>query len=201
MRFRSLFAAAAAVALSVSIASAEVHVFVVDPAHSEVGFTVRHLVSKVPGRFDDYEGTVTMDPAAIESTLKIDAKVKTASINTGVQKRDDHLRSADFFEAEKYPEITFVSKKVVKKGAGYGVTGDLTLHGVTKEVTLDAEVLGTTADPPMAGLEITGKIDRKDYGIVWNKNLDAGGAVLGDDVNLIVRVEAKVPAKESAPKS
>jgi polyisoprenoid-binding protein YceI len=155
----------------------------------------------VPGRFDEYEGTIAMDPAAIESTLKIDAKVKAASINTNVLKRDDHLRSADFFETEKYPDITFVSKKVVKKGSGYGVTGDLTLRGVTKEVTLDAEVLGTTANPPMAGLEITGKVNRKDFGINWNKNLDAGGVVLGDDVDLVIRVEAKGEKKEEAAKS
>ena len=205
MRISSLLAAGAALALSVSVASAEVYVFVVDPAHSEVGFNVRHLVSKVPGRFNEYEGTIAMDPAAIESTMKIDAKIKTASINTGVQKRDDHLRSADFFEAEKYPEITFVSKKAAKKGNGYAVTGDLTIHGVTKEVTLDAEVLGTQTNPftkmPSAGLEITGKINRKDFGVNWNKTLDEGGVVLGDDVNLVVRVEANVPAKEPATKS
>lgn len=205
MRFPSLLATAAALALSVSVASAEVSVFIVDPAHSEVGFNVRHLVSKVPGRFDEYEGTIAMDPKAIESTMKIDATIKTASINTGVQKRDDHLRSADFFEAEKYPEMTFASKKVAKKGNLYSVTGDLTIHGVTKEVTLDAEVLGSQTNPftkmPSAGFEITGKINRKDFGINWNKTLDEGGVVLGDDVNLVVRVEANVPAKEPEAKS
>jgi polyisoprenoid-binding protein YceI len=205
MRFSSPLAAGAALALFVSVASAEVQVFVVDPAHSEVGFTVRHFVSNVPGRFNEYEGTIAMDPASIESTMKIDAKIKTASVDTGVQKRDDHLRTADFFEAEKYPEITFVSKKVAKKGSGYGVTGDLTIRGVTKEVTLDAEVLGTTTNPftktPTAGLELKGKVNRKDYGINWNKTLDEGGVVLGDDVNLIVRVEATVAPKEPATKS
>ncbi|HET9886301.1 MAG TPA: YceI family protein [bacterium] len=205
MRLWSLFSAAAAIALSVSAATAEVQTYIVDPAHSEVGFNVRHLVSKVPGRFDEYDGTIAMDPAAVESTMKINATIKTASINTGVEKRDDHLRSADFFEAEKYPQITFVSKKVAKKGAGYAVTGDLTMHGVTKEVTLDAEILGTQTNPftkmPSAGVEMTGKINRKDFGILWNKTLDEGGAVLGDEVNLVVRVEANVPAPEPATKS
>jgi len=205
MRFPSLLAAAAAFALSVPVASAEVQVFIVDPAHSEVGFNVRHLVSKVPGRFDEYEGTVAMDPKAIESTMKIDAKIKTASINTGVEKRDNHLRSADFFEAEKYPEITFVSKKVAKKDNLYSVTGDITIRGVTKEVVLDAEVLAISTNPftkmPSAGLEITGKVNRKDFGINWNKTLDEGGVVLGDDVNLVVRLETNVPAKDPEAKS
>jgi polyisoprenoid-binding protein YceI len=137
--------------------------------------------------------------------MKVNATIKTASINTGVQKRDDHLRSADFFEAEKYPQITFASKKVAKKGTGYSVTGDLTMRGVTKEVTLDTEVLGTYMNPftkmPSAGFEMTGKINRKDFGMNWNKTLDEGGVVLGDDVNLVIRVEANVPAKDPAAKS
>jgi polyisoprenoid-binding protein YceI len=205
MRLSSLFTAVAALALSVSAATAEVQTYIVDPAHSEVGFNVRHLVSKVPGRFGEYEGSIAMDPAAIESTMKINATIKTASINTGVQKRDDHLRSADFFEAEKYPEITFASKKVAKKGSLYSVTGDLTIRGVTKEVILDTEILGTYANPftkmPSAGLEMTGKINRKDFGINWNKTLDEGGVVLGDDVTMVIRVEANVPAKDPAAKS
>jgi polyisoprenoid-binding protein YceI len=205
MRLLSLFTAVAAIALSVSAATAEVQTYLVDPAHSEVGFNVRHLVSKVPGRFGEYEGSIAMDPAAIESTMKINATIKTASINTGVQKRDDHLRSADFFEAEKFPEITFASKKVAKKGDAYSVTGDLTIRGVTKEVTLDTVILGTQTNPftkmPSAGLEMSGKINRKDFGINWNKTLDEGGVVLGDDVDLLVRVEANVPAKDPATKS
>ncbi len=205
MSKRSLLASFTLAALaSVATASAETHKFEVDPKHSEVGFTVRHLVAKVPGRFGEFEGTVSMDPNAIESTLQIHGKVTTASIDTGVKNRDDHLRSADFFNVEKFPEITFASKKAAKAGEGYAVTGDFTMLGVTKEVTLNAEVLGVVENPfsktPSAGLELTGKVNRKDFGMVWNKTLDAGGVMLGDDVDLTIRLEANVPAPEKAAK-
>jgi polyisoprenoid-binding protein YceI len=178
---------------------------VVDKAHSEVGFITRHLVSKVPGRFEDYEGTVTMDPQKIAETLKVSAKVKTASINTGVSDRDNHLRSAEFFDSAKFPEMTFHSKSAAKKGAGYAVTGDLTIRGITKPATLDVEILGTSTNPftkmPAVGLEMNGKINRKDFEMNWNKALDNGGVILGDEVNIVVRVEANVPAAEPAAKS
>jgi polyisoprenoid-binding protein YceI len=188
--------------MAASVASAEVHTFQIDGGHSSVGFSVRHLVSKVQGRFGDFDGKVMMDPASIEKTLKIDGTIQAASIDTGIEKRDGHLKSADFFDAEKFPTITFTSKKVEKKGDKYAVTGDLTMRGVTKEVTLNTEVLGVTEGPaPIAGIELTGKVNRKEFGINWNKALDNGGFVLGDDVDFVVNLEAKVPAAEPAAKS
>jgi polyisoprenoid-binding protein YceI len=190
--------------MQASLAWSAVQTFEVDPVHSEVGFTVRHIVAKVPGRFSSFKGSVSMDPAAIESTLKIQGQVDAASVDTGVEDRDKHLRSADFFDVEKHPQITFTSKKAAKKGDKYAVTGDLAMHGVTKEVTLDAEVLGVTTNPfskmPSAGMELTGTINRKDFGINWNKALDTGGFILGDDVSIVIRLEANVPAAEPAKK-
>jgi polyisoprenoid-binding protein YceI len=183
-----------------ALATAAVEKFNVDPGHSEVGFAVRHFVSKTPGRFNQFEGTVHVDPAD-PSTIKIDGKVMAASIDTNNEKRDGHLKSADFFDVEKFPEITFTSKKVTKSGEQWKITGDLTMHGVTREITLDLA-------PPMfgpdawgntrAGFEATGTIDRKAFGIVWNKALDQGGAMLGDDVHITVRVEAVKDKGESA---
>jgi polyisoprenoid-binding protein YceI len=194
--------AAAWILSTAATASAAVHSFQVDPGHSSVAFTVRHLVSKVPGRFGEFDGTVTMDPTAIESTLKVTGKIKAASIDTGVDKRDNHLRSADFLEVEKYPEITFTSKKAVKSGDKYAVTGDLTIHGVTKEVVFDTAVLGVTkSDHPTVGIEMNGKINRKDFGVLWNRTLDDGGFVLGDDVDISILIEANVPKPEPATKS
>ncbi len=199
-RFFGMVAAAWVLSMA-AIASAAVHSFQIDPGHSSVAFTVRHLVSKVPGHFDEFDGTVSMDPAAIESTLKIAGKIKATSIDTGVDKRDNHLRSADFLEVEKHPEITFTSKKVVKSGDKYSVSGDLTLHGVTKEVVFDTAVLGVTkGEHPTAGLEMTGKINRKDFGVIWNRALDDGGFVLGDDVDISILIEANVPKPEPATK-
>ncbi len=203
-RFPAMFAFGLSL-IAASLAFAEVSTFEVDGGHSSVVFFTRHLVAKVPGNFGEFDGTLVMDPASIESTLKVDGTIKSASINTGVEKRDNHLKSADFFDAEKYPDIRFTSKKVEKKGDKYAVTGDLTMRGVTKEVTLDTEILAIAANPftkmPSAGLEMTGKINRKDFGINWNKALDNGGFVLGDDVDILINIEANVPAPEPAAKS
>lgn len=200
--FVAAFAALAIVGPATS--RAEVQEFVVDQAHSELGFTVRHIVAKVPGRFDDFSGKVWMDPNAIESTLKVEGSAKTTSIDTGIADRDKHLRTPDFFDVEKFPELTFKSKSVAKSGNNYAVTGDLTMHGVTKEVTLATEILGVSANPftkmPTAGLELTGKVNRKDFGINWNKTLDNGGLLLSDEVNLLIRLEANVPAAAPAQK-
>jgi polyisoprenoid-binding protein YceI len=189
---RTLAATSCLLLVLPALATAAVEKFNVDPGHSEVGFAVRHFVSKTPGRFNQFEGTVMVDPAD-PSTLSIDGKVAAASIDTNNEKRDGHLKSADFLDVEKHPDILFKSKKVAKAGDKWKVTGDLTLHGVTKEITLDLA-------PPMfgpdswgntrAGFEATGKIDRKAFGIVWNKALDQGGTMLGDDVDVTIRVEA-----------
>lgn len=184
-----------------AIALGDVHEFRVDPVHSQVGFKIRHFVSNVPGRFDEFSGTVWLDPANVAKTLKFSGTVSAASIDTDNEKRDGHLRSADFFEVEKYPEITLVSKSVKKKDDDeYTVLADLTLRGVTKTIELEVEYGGVTTNPftgtPTTGLEINGEIDRKDYGMVWNKTLDAGGVMLSDEVRIQIELEATVPKAE-----
>ena len=188
-----LLAGLMAVVLSFPAAASET-VWQVDPAHSSFQFKIRHLtVSNVRGDFGKAAGTVTMDnkdPAAI----KVDLTIEAASINTGHAKRDDHLRNADFFDVAKYPSITFVSKRAVPNGPNrLKVIGDLTIKGVTKEVTVDVE--GPTAavkDPggnERRGASGTTKINRRDFGITWNRVLDTGGLVVGDDVDITIDVE------------
>ena len=182
-------------------AGAEVHHFTVDAAHSQVGFKVRHLVAKTPGRFNDFAGAVWMDPENIEGTLKIEGTVQTASINTDNEKRDGHLKSADFFDVENHPEMTLVSKKVKKKGDSYQVLFDLTIRGTTQEVPMTVDVAGVMTNPftstPTTGIEVTGKVNRKEFGMVWNKALDAGGFVLGDDVHIEIQLEATAMPDEA----
>jgi polyisoprenoid-binding protein YceI len=172
----------------------------VDKSHSNAQFTIRHLMSKVTGRFNDVEGAVLIDRANPEAS-SVDFKIKTASINTGEAKRDEHLRSPDFFDAGQYPEITFKSTKVKATGKDtYNVTGTLTMHGASKEVTLPVTVLGEMKDPwgnDRAGFEVVTTLNRKDYNIIWNKTLDAGGYMLGDDVAVAIALEA-VKKKDAA---
>lgn len=195
---RRVLASSACLLLALPLlAAAEVEKYKVDPVHSEVGFTVRHFVSKVPGRFNKFQGTVEMDPKD-PTTMKLEGNIETASIDTNNQRRDDHLRSPDFFDATNNPTITYVSKSVAKSGDKYTVTGDLTMRGVTKSVPLELEVLGS--DAMRVGLEAKGKINRKDFGIAWNKTLDQGGTVLGDDVDVVLLVEAGKEKPEQAAK-
>jgi polyisoprenoid-binding protein YceI len=168
--------------------------FIVDKAHSQANFTVRHLVSKVSGKFDEFIGTVVADPAKL-ATSSVEFTIKTASINTGNEGRDKHLRSVDFFDAEKNPEITFKStsiKPTAKKNV-FDVTGNLTMRGVTKQVTLPVEFLGYAKDPwgnQRAGFSLKTTLNRKDYGINWNKALDEGGYLLSEDVDIDIALEA-----------
>jgi polyisoprenoid-binding protein YceI len=180
-----------------ALASAQVEKYTVDVAHSEIGFTVRHFVSKVPGRFKQFEGEIQMDPKD-PTTMVINGKAKTASISTDNERRDAHLQTPDFFDAANNPEVTFKSKKVTKDGDKYTVLGDLTMRGVTKEVPLQVEVLGVQGNK--AGFEATGRVNRKDYGINWNKTLDTGGTVLSDDVDITLRIEANKQEAEAAKK-
>jgi polyisoprenoid-binding protein YceI len=166
--------------------------FVIDRNHSDASFQVRHFVSNVRGRFTDFQGTIEGDPAKPEAAM-VEFTVKAASIDTAQPNRDKHLRSADFFDAEKFPEITFKSTKVKAVGKDkYEVTGPLTMHGVTKPVTLLVTNLGTagTGKDAKFGFEATTTVNRKDFGIVWNKALDDGGYMLGDDVTVVVNIEA-----------
>ena len=198
-----LIAGLAALAIVVpSFAAAEVHEFTVDPSHSQVGFKIRHLVAKVPGSFQTFSGMVWMDPENIEGTLKLEGKVETASVYTANEDRDNHLRSPDFFNVEKHPEMTLVSKSVKKQDDDeYLVTADFTMLGVTKEIELEVEYGGVTPNPftgtPTTGLEIEAEIDRKEYGMVWNKALDAGGVVLGDEVKMQIQLEATVMVEKA----
>jgi polyisoprenoid-binding protein YceI len=171
---------------------AETARYVVDPDHSIVEFKVAHMViSKTTGHFKDYTGFIDMDPEA--GTVKtIEATIKTASVTTNQEKRDAHLRNADFFDVEKYPTMTYKMKSYSKAGDGYSAIGDLTLHGVTKEVTLTGNFNGVTKDPwgnTRAGFTAEGKLNRKDFGMVWNKALDSGGLVVGDEVWIKLDIE------------
>jgi polyisoprenoid-binding protein YceI len=166
-----------------------------DPVHSSLGFAVRHLmISTVRGEFHTFTATATGDPADPTKAV-VEATIDVGSIDTRNDKRDAHLKSADFFDVEKFPTMTFKSKKIEKAGDGKArVTGDLTLHGVTKEVVLDVEGPTPTIKDPMGntkvGAHATAKINRKDFGIVWNKSMDGGGLMVGDDVDVTIDIEA-----------
>lgn len=168
--------------------------YTIDQAHSNVSFKVRHLVSKTSGQFNDFDGAIVADFANLDAS-SVAFTIQAASIDTANEDRDKHLRSEDFFDVETYPEITFVSRKITKSGDNtFAVTGTLTMHGVAKTVTLPVTFLGEGPSPwggRVAGWEIQTTLDRKDYGIVWNKALDAGGMILGDEVEITINLETK----------
>lgn len=184
----------AAIAAILSSAEARAAVWELDPAHTGIHFKVRHLmVSHVRGDFERFSGTVRFDEQDITRS-GADIAIEAASINTRVAKRDDHLRSPDFLDAARHPTLTFRSKKVEKMADGkLKMTGDLTIRGVTREAALMIE--GPT--PPIKDMQgktrvggsATAKINRTDYGLVWNKPLEAGGVVVGDDVEITIDVE------------
>ena len=189
--------ALAACMVVVAAISAQAETYTIDLAHSHVAFSVRHMmISKVPGKFEDFSGTIHFDPADT-SKWSVAVTIKTASINTGVVNRDNHLRSPDFFAADSFPTITFQSTKIVPKGGDkFDIVGNLTIRGVTKPVTLNAEMLGMVEDPRMGkriGFAATTTIDRMDFGASWNKTLETGGLVVGHDVNIDLGVEAYIP--------
>ncbi len=175
----------------------------IDPSHSGVHFTVRHLViSKVRGSFDKWQGTVDFDaqnPAASKVAVRIDA----ASVDTREEKRDAHLRSPDFLDVEKYPELTFSSTEVEHSGdSEYRVTGDLTIHGVTRSVVLEAELLGYGKDPwgnERMGFSASTSVNRKDFGLGWNQALETGGVLVGEKIDIALDIQAvKAAASEQA---
>lgn len=182
----------ASVVLNAAYGYAETARYDVDPDHSIVEFKVAHMViSKTTGHFKDYTGFIEMDPDA-RTVKAIEATIKTASVTTNQEKRDTHLRNPDFFDVEKYPTMAYKMKSYQKAGDGYTAIGDLTLHGVTKEVTLTGNFNGVTKDPwgnTRAGFTAEGKVNRKDFGMVWNKALDSGGLVVGDDVWIKLDIE------------
>lgn len=168
--------------------------WVIDPDHSNVGFKVRHLmVSNVHGSFGKYTGTVVADDNDITKS-KVEVSIDTSSINTNVQKRDEHLRSADFFDVAKFPTMTFTSTKVTKIGKDkLKVTGNLTLHGVTRQVVLDVKGISRESKDLYGnirrGATATTTINRKDFGLTWNKVLETGGIAVGEEVTITLEIE------------
>jgi len=183
-------------------ARAEIRDFSIDPVHSEVGFQVRHLTGRVPGHFNEFAGTVRLDPENVAKTLDVTGTVQVASVDTGNEKRDNHLRTADFFDVEQHPEMTLVTRSVEGEGDDLRLVADLTIRGITKPVAFDVDYNGAMTNPftgtPVTGLTLEGVVNRKDFDIVWNKALDAGGFLLGDDVRIEIHLEAThMPEQES----
>lgn len=168
----------------------------IDPTHTEVGFSVRHLMSKVRGKFEAVEGTIVTQEDLTASTVNV--TVDLNSINTGTADRDNHLRSADFFEVESYPKMTFVSTGIVQKSeTDFVVTGDLTIKGVSKPVELATEFLGEGGDPwggTRVGVEATAEISRKEFGIDFNIPLEGGKVMVGDKISIHIVAEAVLQA-------
>jgi polyisoprenoid-binding protein YceI len=201
-RPRALAPLALALVFAAAPARAEKETFLLDKNHTEVGFKVRHFVTKVPGKFAKFEGTIVLDRAKPEES-SVDLKIDATSIDTGNPSREKHLNSPDFFDTAKFPEITFKSTKIAAKGKDtYEVTGDLTMRGVTKPVTLAVTANGFANDGrggQKTGFDVTGKLNRKDFGVNWNAVVDQN-AMLSDDVDLDISVEANKPApKPAAP--
>ncbi len=167
-------------------------VWEIDPTHSEVGFTARHMmVSKVRGRFGTFSGTITAAEDPAQSS--VEAVIDVASVDTGNEQRDNHLRSADFLDAATYPEITFKSSGVRQDGNYWVVDGQLTLHGVSRSVPLLLELNGVSPDPYgniRAGFSASTEINRRDFGVTINMPMDGGGAVVSDRINISLEVEA-----------
>lgn len=189
--FKSIFSVIAAVLILAVSASADSWKF--DMPHSSVGFTVRHLViAKVNGAFKDFDGAINFEGENFESG-SANIAIQVASIDTENEKRDDHLRSPDFFDVEKFPVMTFNSRKIVKgEGSDFKMIGDLTIRDVTKEVTLVAEFNGAIKDPwggTRAAFSVSGEINRQDFGVKWNKPLETGGFLVGDQVKINIEAE------------
>ncbi|MBP7587451.1 MAG: YceI family protein [Thermoanaerobaculia bacterium] len=168
--------------------------YTADKAHSSVGFSVRHMMTQVRGTFGDFSGTIVKDDANLAGA-SVEFKIQATSVDTANEMRDKHLRTEDFFFVEKFPEITFKSTKIEKvSDTEYKATGEFTMRGVTKVLTLPVTFLGEMKGmdgKPLAGFSVTTKLDRKEFGINWNKTLDAGGLLLSDEVTVEISIEAK----------
>jgi polyisoprenoid-binding protein YceI len=168
-------------------------IYKADVAHTLVGFSARHLlITKVRGKFNDFSATITYDEQDVTRSA-MTGTIKVASIDTDNEKRDTHLRSADFFDVEKFPEITFQSKRVEKKDQHYVLIGDLTMRGVTKEIAVPFVVTDKITDPQgktRIGFEANLRLNRQDFGIAWSKTMDNGGLVVSDAIDIEINVEA-----------
>jgi polyisoprenoid-binding protein YceI len=189
-----------------TLATASASTWEIDPAHSTIEFSVKHMmVSTVKGQFEKLKGTIELDEKDVTKST-VEVTIDLASVNTHEPKRDGHLKSPDFFDVAKYPTATFKSTKVQKAGKKLKVTGDLTLHGVTKPVILEVEGPSAATKTPFGttvrGVHATSKLDRKDFEIGWNKVLDNGGIMVGNEVTLELNAELTekaAPAAEAAP--
>ncbi len=174
-----------------------VSTWTLDPAHTLVGFSAKHMMfTTVRGKFNDVKGTITVD-ADHPDRSAVEVEIPVSSLNTGVEQRDNHLRSGDFLEAENYPTITFRSRRIEgasnREGEHFEVAGDLTIRGSTREVVLDAVYEGEGKDPwggTRAGFSATTKIDRRDFGLTWNQALETGGILVGNELKIEIEVQA-----------
>jgi len=173
----------------------------IDVAHSAIHFSVRHMViAKVRGHFKGWTGTLALDEQDLTRS-SVDVRIDANTIDTQVADRDTHLRSPDFLDVARFPEIRFTSRRIEKAGDGYRVVGDLSLHGVTREVALEAEFAGTGKDPwgnRRAGFSATAALDRKDFGLTWNAALETGGLLVGEKVEIAIELEAIATAAAQA---
>jgi polyisoprenoid-binding protein YceI len=191
----------ALVALAISApAVIRADTYMIDKDHTSVTFRIRHLFTKVSGRFDEFEGKVSFDPAKPEQT-KVEGTIAVESINTNVENRDKHLRSKDFFDVEQSPKISFASTKVTDvdaKAMSGKLHGNLTIRGVEKPVVLDVQFLGRGKDPwgnEKGGFSATTTINRKDFGLNWNETVETGGLLVGDEVEIEIAAEGNIPAQ------
>ena len=194
MQFRKLttiLVAALVIATAQSVFAADN--YNIDFAHSSIEFSVKHMmVSNVKGSFDKFAGTISFDPDNIANS-SVQFSIDVASVNTKNEKRDEHLRSADFFDAASHPDITFKSEKISKKGDGYVATGTLVMRGVSKKIDLPFVLNGPVQNPwgqTVLGVVVNYQLNRKDFGLEWNKTMDNGGLVVGDDVKIEINLEA-----------
>jgi polyisoprenoid-binding protein YceI len=194
MNIRNIAGAVALAALVGAPAAQAQHTYSLDPAHTSVAFKVRHMmVTNVKGSFGKVAGTITLDPKKIENS-SVEVTIVAASIDTNNEKRDDHLKSADFLDVETYPELTFKSTKIVKKGEQWVAVGDLTIRGVTKEVEMPFTLSGPATNPwgqQVIGVDAAFKINRTDFGANWNKTLEAGGVLVDETVYIEIGAEGQ----------
>ena len=199
---KSLFPGVVSVLLATTIFAAaskkyEAATYQIDPVHSKVGFEIPHLViSSVEGRFNKFDGALVLNDAFEKSTFK--ANVDVASVDTGEKKRDEHLASPDFFDVKKFPAMTFESTEIKGPPEDFKLTGNLTIHGITKKVTFDSKYLGTVADGygnQKVAFHGKAKINRKDFGLVWSKAVEAG-PIVGDEVEVSFNIQAAKPIKK-----
>ncbi|HXV13882.1 MAG TPA: YceI family protein [Candidatus Krumholzibacteria bacterium] len=196
MKIRHIAGAMALAAVVFAPAAQAQDTYTIDPVHSSTSFKVKHMmVSDVKGAFETFSGAITLDPKNVENS-SVEVTIESASISTRNEKRDGHLKSADFFDVEKFPTITFKSKKIAKKGESWVAVGDLTIRGVTKEIELPFTLSGpvSAGNASIIGVSASTEINRQDFGVSWNKTLDAGGVVVSDKVRIELEVEAKKQA-------